>query len=103
MKYYSILMDDPAHTVVYMVRADSMQDALEKFTLSETSAELGSDGRWVVRDLGDNKYDEYFDDLNDLVDKYWKNSTERFETIEIDFDVSKDVQEVFCSKDKQET
>jgi len=58
------------------------------------------DGRWLLRDGVDNRFDKIFQSIDEFSDNYWKKSSNRFEIMEIDFDIEQDVQGVFCSKEK---
>jgi hypothetical protein len=99
MKYFSIMLDDKNHTVIYMVRANSQEDAMEKFSISETGARKLADGKWIIY-ANSKKFDEHYNSLNELVEGHWKKTCQRFEIHEIDFDPAKDVQGVFCSMEK---
>lgn len=102
MKFYSIMLDDIAHTIVYLVHALSEEDALKKFSVSEAGAECLPDGKWIIRDYGDESYNEYFDDIKHLVNDYWSKKSIRFEIQEIKIDFKKEVQGIFCSKEKEQ-
>jgi hypothetical protein len=100
MKYFTIMIDDIAHTAVYLIRASTKKEALEKFSIAETGAEKLEDGSFIVHDYGDSKYDEYYKTIDELVEGHWRKSSQRFEVLEIDLDLTKDVQGIFCSKEK---
>lgn len=100
MQYFTIMRDYICHTVVYLVKANSIKEALEKFSISEAHAKQLKDGRWLIKDYGNKKFDEYYDSIESLVEGYWKKSSQRFEIHGIDLDLQNDVQEIFCSKEK---
>jgi len=102
MKYYSILEDYIAHTVMYLVRADSEAEALEKFAVDNVDAEKLDSGRWHVRDHRNSGKDKYYDNVYDLtMGEMVFRKEDRFEIMEVDFDPDKDCQEIFCSREKK--
>jgi hypothetical protein len=100
MKCFTILLDDKAHTALFFVKADTKIEALEVFTLHQVAGcEKRKEG-WLIRDFKESKYDKIFGNIEELVDKYWKTTSQRFEIQEIEFDPDKKVQEIFCSLEK---
>jgi hypothetical protein len=100
MKYFTILLDDNAHTAFYLVKANTEEEALEVFTLNQVTGCEKKQGAWIIKDFGDSKYDKTFFSIDEIINKYWKTTTQRFEIQEIDFKPEIQVQEVFCSIEK---
>lgn len=101
MRYYSILHDYIAHTILYFVKADSEEEALEKFAMEEIGAVKKDNNIWYSKDESDSSKDKYYENVYDLVKgEMVIRKEDRFEIIEIDFDSEADVQEIFCSREK---
>jgi hypothetical protein len=104
MKYFTIMDDNFAHTVVYFVKAIDKNDALEKYAINVIGAQRTSNNKWYVKDYGNIKYDKYYSSTDELINGEMKvgvNKERRVEIMEIDFDPEAECQEIFCSKEKE--